>query len=292
LRLSLAIATKGRPDDLRDTLASLAACAPPPHELIVVDGDEGRSAEPVVARFSEGAVDLPVRYVHSEPGLTRQRNVALDMVQGDVVVFVDDDVRFSPDLFDRLARAYEDPGVVGATGVVDEPQGRRFGNSRSRARAALFGGAEGTMTSFGYPRRLQDLETPRDVEFMQGCLMSARADVARDVRFDERLPGYGLAEDEDFSYRLSRRGRVRFAPDVVIEHKNTGGSGSAARRFNRDVVVNRAYLFRKNFRRTPLARLQFALLVLLLGAHRVVNREWQGVRGLAEGSIEAWRRPL
>jgi GT2 family glycosyltransferase len=176
--------------------------------------------------------------------------------------------------------------------VVDEQQGRRFGNSRSRVRAALFRGAEGTMTRFGYPRRMQDLGTPRDVEFMQGCLMTARTDVARDLRFDERLPGYGLGEDEDFSYRLSRRGRVRFLPDVAIVHKNTGGSGSAARRFNRDVVVNRAYLFRKNFRRTPLARVQFALLVLLLAAHRAVNREWQGLRGLAEGSIEAWRRPL
>ncbi len=292
-RLSLAIATKGRPGDLRETLDSLLAADPRPHELVVVDGDEGRSAEPVVSAFGDRAGPLPVRYLHSAPGLTRQRNLALDAVEGDVVVFVDDDVRFAPDLFARLAAAYDDEAVVGATGRVDEPQGRRFGNSRSRVRAVLMpGGREGTMTRFGYPRRLQDFDTPRDVEFMQGCLMTARTSVAREVRFDEKLPGYGLAEDEDFSYRLSRRGRVRFVPEVWLEHKNTGGSGSAGRRFNRDVVVNRAYLFRKNFDPTPLARAQFALLILLLAAHRTVNGEWEGLRGLADGAREAWRTPL
>ena len=294
MRLSLAIATKGRPDDLRETLASLERADPPPDELVVVDGDPGRSAEPVVVDFDNRIDGLPVRYVHSEPGLTRQRNRALDLVDGDVVVFVDDDVAVAPDLFARIASAYASDGdVVGVTGRVVEPQGRRFGNSRSRARQLIFGrGAEGTMTPFGYPRRLQDLDNARDVEFMPGCLMSARTDVARELRFDERLGGYALAEDEDFSYRLSRRGRVRYVPEVTLDHKNTGGSGSAGRDFNRAVVRNRAYLFRKNFRRTPLTRVQFGLLIALLAGHRAVNREWQGLRGLAEGLIEAWRRPL
>ena len=293
MRLSLAIATKGRPDDLRETLASLRACDPQPFELVVVDGDPSRSAEPVVAEFERSAGPaLQVSYEHSAPGLTRQRNVALDRVSGDAVVFVDDDVRFRRDTFARLAEVYDDPEVVGATGRVLEPQGRRFGNSRSGVRRLLFGGAEGTMTPFGYPRRLQDLTRSRDVEFMQGCLMSARVPVARELRFDERLPGYGLAEDEDFSYRLSRRGRVRFAADVEIDHKNTGGSGSGTRSFNRTVVVNRTYLFRKNFERTPRTWLGFGALLLLLATHRAVNREWDGLRGLADGVLEAWRRPL
>jgi len=146
------------------------------------------------------------------------------------------------------------------------------------------------MTRFGYPRRLQDTETERDVQFMQGCLMTVRREAAAALGFDEHLEGYALAEDEDFSYRLSRTGRVRYLPDAVVRHKNTGMKSSAVRGFNRDVVVNRAYLFEKNFRTTPLAWAQFAGLVCVLVAHRVLNREWEGVRGLLEGSVEAWRR--
>jgi len=292
VRISVVIATKGRPEALARTLASLARCEPLPAEVVVVDGDERESARAVVERAeaTDGRPRLHLEHVSSEPGLTRQRNRGIDLVAGDLVAFVDDDVAFEPNVFEALAGAYADPSVVGATGRVREDEGRRFGNSRSYVRRLLAGGGDdGTMTRFGYPRRIQDPDLARDVEFMPGCLMTARRSVADLVRFDERLPGYGLAEDEDFSYRLSRTGRIRYLPDVVITHERTGGQASGTRRFNRDVVVNRAYLFRKNFRRTPLARLQFGMLVAVLIVHRAVNREWDGVRGLVEGSVEAWR---
>lgn len=285
MRFSVVIATKGRPDALARTLDSLSRCDPGPAEAIVVDGDEAQSARPVVAERGDA-----VRHLASESGLTRQRNRGIEAASGDVVVFSDDDVAFAPSAFSSLARAYADPSVIGATGLVVEEQGRRFGNTSSAARRLLPGGrGEGTMTRFGYPRRIQDVRTPRDVEFMQGCLMSARREVAERVGFDERLTGYGLAEDEDFSYRLSRLGRVRYEPAIVVEHEGTGAQASATREFNRTVVVNRAYLFRKNFPQTLLARLQFAMLVGILVVHRALNLEWQAVRGLADGSIEAWR---
>lgn len=290
MKLSAAIATRGRPDVLRATLESLAACDPQPHETIVVDGDESRSAEPVVRAF-EDRPGAPLRYLSSPPGLTRQRNVALEHAAGDVIVFLDDDVEVDRDLFRVLEQGYADAGVVGVTGKVIEDSGRRFGNKRSAMRRLLAGRArEGTMSSFGYPRRLQDVDAEHDVEFMQGCLMSARLDQAVPLGFDEELPGYGLAEDEDFSYRLSRVGRIRYLPGAVVLHKNEGFRGARLREFNRSVVVNRAYLFRKNFPdRTFLDRVKFAGLILVLAAHRVVNREWPGVRGLAEGAVAAWR---
>jgi GT2 family glycosyltransferase len=288
VRFSVVIATKGRPGDLRQTLASLARCDPAPGETIVVDGDPARSAEAVAASAENG---LPVRYVHSAPGLTRQRNEGVRHARGEIVVFLDDDVDLDGQLFAALERGYAEPNVVGATGRVLEAGVRRFGNKLSPVRRLLLaGGREGTMTSFGYPRRLLRNDRESDVEFMQGCLMSGRRDAVARVGFDERLRGYALAEDEDFSYRLSRLGRVRYLPDAVVRHKNTGFRSSRSRQFNRDVVVNRAYLFRKNFRRTRAARLRFAGLVLLLIAHRVVNLEWQGVRGLLEGSLQAWRQ--
>ena len=101
----------------------------------------------------------------------------------------------------------------------------------------------------------------RDVEHMFGCFMSARREAAAAVRFDENLPGYALAEDEDFSYRLSRLGRIRYLPDVVVNHRKLGLSSQETREFGRLVVTNRAYIFRKNFPQTRLARMQFALFL-------------------------------
>jgi glycosyltransferase involved in cell wall biosynthesis len=281
---SVVIATRDRPEVLRDTLESVVHCDPAPAEVIVVDG--AGSAEPVAQ--AAGA-----RYTHTPPGLTAQRNAGLDIAGGDVVVFVDDDTELEPRLFAALAEGYRDPDVLGVTGPVLDRGLRRFGNMRSRWRRLLPGGGrEGSLTRFGYPRRVQDETREHDVEYMLGGLMTARREVAARVRFDERLTGYGLLEDEDFSYRLSRLGRVRFLPAASVTHRNVGAGEklARAREFNRTVVVNRAYLFRKNFRRTPLARLQFAMLIGVLAVHRTVNGEWAGVRGLIEGSVEAWRQ--
>jgi hypothetical protein len=142
---------------------------------------------------------------------------------------------------------------------------------------------------FGYPRYVAEPERELDVEFMPGCLMSARRDVAARVRFDESLTGYALAEDEDFSYRLSREGRIRYVPQAVLEHRKSGFAAADARDFGRRVIVNRVYLFRKNFDPTPWKWAQFGFLFLLLFGHRLVNRNWAGARGLLDGVVEACR---
>ena len=289
MKFSVVIATLGRPDILKRTIDNVALCDPAPDEIIVVDGDEGRSSEAVTTEDRP----FPVHYLTSPPGLPRQRNAGMDTALGDVVVFIDDDVEIPAATFSVLSRVYSDPSVLAATARIVEPATDRIGKKHSPARRALPGGGEeGGFTRFGYPHRLVDLETERDIGFMHGSFMSVRRDTARAVRFDENLPGYALAEDEDFSYRVSRRGRIRFVPELHVIHAKEGHSTRDARAFGRALVINRAYLFRKNFRRTLLARVQFAMLIGLFMGHRLVNREWSELAGLAEGSLEAFRRPL
>ena len=55
------------------------------------------------------------------------------------------------------------------------------------------------------------------------------------------------------------------------------------RKLDRLRVINRTYLFRKNFPQTLRARAGFAALLVILCAHRKLNREWSGLRGLLEG---------
>jgi GT2 family glycosyltransferase len=253
--------------------------------VLVVDGDEGHGAAPVVARW-EGRLPWPVRHLPAPRGLTRQRNAGLDAALGDVVLFLDDDARVHPDTLTKVVAAYADPDVVGVTGHVHEPASNRVGGKSSRLRGALPGGGrEGTFTRFGYPRRLTDETATCDVAFMQGAFMSARHDLARRVRFDEQLPGYALAEDEDFSCRLARAGRIRYLGDAVVDHDNGGFGGRDRRRFGHDVVAHRRYLFRKNFPQTPLARAQFGMLLALLVLHRLLNRDLAGARGLVEEAL-------
>jgi glycosyltransferase involved in cell wall biosynthesis len=285
LRLSLIIATKDRPTSLLDALESSARELPSNGEVIVVDGDPERSAESVVRRLAHQHPDMDIRYVASEAGAALQRNVGIDLARGDIVIFIDDDCTVEPGLFEVLTSAYGDPSVVGATGRIDGPSFERLGsNPHSRLRWLLLGGGrQGSMTSFGFRRPIIDVEQARDVQYMPGPLMSARHDLAAEVRFDERLAAYSLGEDDDFSYRLSRRGRIRYEPSAVVNHHELGWRHMDRRQMDRLQVVNRTYLFRKNFAQTLRARASFATLIAVLCAHRVLNREWSGLRGLVDG---------
>jgi glucosyl-dolichyl phosphate glucuronosyltransferase len=288
VRVSHIIATKRRPQQLREALESSLADLPADAEIIVVDGDERRSAEPIVEEIRAGAgAGREIAYIECEPSSTHQRNVGIDAAHGEVVVFTDDDAIVQPGMFATLLAAYEDASVVGATGHVIESDDGRIGSAnRSRLRRLVLGGGEqGTMTSFGFRRPILDYDEPRDVQYMPGTLMSARRSVAAEVRFDELLGGYALGEDDDFSYRLSRRGRVVYLPAAVVHHQAIGTRTMDRRVQDRLVVINRSYLFRKNFRQTARAKLGFAALIALLLAHRVVNRQWSGVRGLLDGLV-------
>jgi GT2 family glycosyltransferase len=289
VRFSVVIPTKSRLAPLRKTLESLREADPPPDEVLVIDADEGSSARALVVELQDGK--LPAHYVHTEPSLTMQRNVGIERASGDVVVFLDDDVSLPKDLFAKLARAYAAEDVVGATGWVIEPHAQRLGGPRSILRRLVLPGSRrqpGRFTRYGYPRYVV-ADRPCDVEFMPGCFMSARRSAAAEVRFDEHLGAYALAEDEDFSYRLSRLGRVVYLPDVVVVHEKLGFRSFDSRDLGRLVVKNRAYLFRKNFPQTPRARFQFGLLLAKMVGHRLLNREWRGALGVLEGTLKLVR---
>jgi GT2 family glycosyltransferase len=276
---SVVIPTLGRPGPLRETLESVLACEPPPDEVIVVDAGSARSASELAEELGDR-----VRVLPSPSGMTVQRNLGVGEARGDVVVFLDDDVEVDHGLFAGLAEIYRDPSIVGATGRIIEPDLARAGPPGSFVRRLVLGSKEGTFTRAGYPRYLSRLDRAADLEFMQGCFMTARRELAAEVRFDEALAGYALAEDEDFAYRLSRHGRIRYVPELWVLHKKLGFRAQDSREFGRLVIRNRSYLFRKNFPQTRRARARFALLVLVLIGHRLVNREWRGAIGLVEGA--------
>jgi len=283
--LAVIIATLGRPEQLTEALLSLRRSRRAPDEVLIVDGSDDSSALELTRR-QDAESPYPVRYVTSPRGLTRQRNAGLDEARSDIALFIDDDATVPPHALGELLSAYSDPDVVGVTARIVEPFGNAVGGKVSFFRRLYnAGGKPGTFTPAGFPRRLQDETVRQDIEFMQGAFMSARLDEARRLRFDELLPGYGLAEDEDFSRRLSMLGRIRYLGDVEIQHDNSGFAGRDKVAFAQAVVRHRRYLFHKNFDQTSRTRAHFALLLGVLVVHRLMNREPRAAAALAVSAI-------
>ena len=106
----IVVPTYKRPELLERTLRALSVCEWPPlfRGIWVVENRPQCGADQVCTRFSD---KLPVHYVFEPtPGLSNARNVGVRESEGDIVLFLDDDVRPQPGALTAYARAFQNYG--------------------------------------------------------------------------------------------------------------------------------------------------------------------------------------
>ncbi|NOT35080.1 MAG: glycosyltransferase [Candidatus Eisenbacteria bacterium] len=122
ITVSVVIATRDRPELLRDALASVAAQSHPPLEVLIADDrDTSASPPPPAESVSRDvwaiAADpslalLAIRVLRSGGvGVAAARNRAAREAGGVVLAFLDDDDRWHPEHLTGLAAAFIDPAV-------------------------------------------------------------------------------------------------------------------------------------------------------------------------------------
>ena len=228
---SIVIPTRARLSYLEVALCSIApAAARSGSELLVID-DDGRSAavEALAARFG-------ARYVpHAgQRGLNVARNTGVEHSHGELVVFVDDDIRASAGWLDALLDAAEqNPDVDVFTGPI---------RARLDGRAPRgCGGEDPPITTL----ELGSEDT--DARFAWGANMAIRRGALERVGpFDVSLEHGG--DEQEWQERLrelSPGARVLYVADAAVEHRRVGedarllnlsraahARGRAARRFD------------------------------------------------------------
>lgn len=106
MRISVAVPTCNRPDDLDRCLASLAQVAYAEWSLIVVDQSDGDQTRHVVESWR---ARLPqVEYLRlEEQNASAARNLAISAGTADVLAFLDDDCTVDPDWLDRVTEVFD-----------------------------------------------------------------------------------------------------------------------------------------------------------------------------------------
>jgi GT2 family glycosyltransferase len=285
------IATRNRPDFLRDTVGSLVAQTVLPRELCIVDSSDETPARAEIEKLCADA-GLALDYVHPAPrGLTVQRNIGIDRTTGDPVFLIDDDVWLAPDVHEEILAEYGRWGreLGGVRGVWLRPP---IPNKLTVWWRKLFGmggwwpEASGRMRPGFFTEVVVDSADVRQVESFVGWFMSFRREVFEHERFDEKLAGFAFREDADFSYRVVKRGYVLVqTPKARIDHLKTAAERLSPFDLQRMNVANHLYLHRKNMPQTLKykAALWWGLLgtFLLLVGKAVQTRD----RGHATGMI-------
>ena len=217
-RHEVLVCTRNRAAELRTCLEHVARSRSLPGVLVVDSSDTAASRE-VVEAFAKGQPGMNVVYIHTHPGLTRQRNVALARASASVVHFIDDDSYVEPGYFEEILRVFDsaEPEVAGVGGF----QTNGGDHKASRLKRLFFlSGEPGEVTRAAWNVELHTVPTrPVSVDWLSGCSMSFRLDVARTLRFDERMTGYSLGEDVEFCIRLRAAGyRLLVAPNARLWH--------------------------------------------------------------------------
>jgi hypothetical protein len=233
-KIHVAIATKGRPKVLKETLAMLGRQTRKPDSVLVAPAQPADLAG--IHLLTEGC-----RHVVGPAGLCAQRNSILsELVKEDVqdiVVFFDDDYFPCKDYLAAVERAFvEEPDIVMTTGALIADGIKGPGISVASGRA-LVEQAEWVAKVTG--RRVI-------VYNGYGCNMAFRlAPVLQGMRFDERLPQYGWLEDVDFSRRLAPYGRIVKLPDARGVHLGTKSGRTPGIRLGYSQIANPLYLVKK-----------------------------------------------
>ncbi len=208
LPATVIIPTRGRPQLLDDTVASILAGDELPTEIVIVD--QSPQANPRLAG-AESVRGSAVVYAHRPDlvGVSAARNEACSLARERTLVFTDDDVLVEPDWLRTIVHA-----------VLDEPTTLVSGRVLP---------AEGDRTD-GFAPSCIESEKPRIYEgrVWDDVLFSNNMAFSRDVYdalgpFDARLgvgAPYRAATDNDFGFRALEAGyRIRYLPEAVVHHR-------------------------------------------------------------------------
>ena len=247
--LSVIICTHDRAEILPDAMRSVLAQDFADYELVVVDDGSTDDTREVVESMS----DPRLRYVYRpNGGLSAARNTGADAARGELVVFLDDDDQFTPDMLRRVASVVEPSRrtvVTWAAQVIDE-NGAPIQTLVPRDLGGAFADYRGVFQAgtFAVPRDLyfevggfdEELRTSHQTEFALRLLPSCRAAGVDVVALDEPLTIIALRQADrrerndprrllDATLRILERheGQLARSPQVLADYLATAGVAAA-----------------------------------------------------------------
>ena len=230
--ISVIIPTYQREAPLRDTLADVLKQDYPSFEVLVID--QTSNHEPETTELLSKLTDTKkIRWFRINwASLPGARNYGVRRAKGNIIVFIDDDVKLPEGYLQAHAHNYQ-RGEVGAVA------GRVFDRMKL-ADSARNNQENSTYTIEDLPTEAMDpgiawyyidlVHTikPQQVISVRGCNMSFRSEIFTkyDIWFDERFRGSAVREESDFCLRLRTTGySIWYDPQANLVHlgEETGG---------------------------------------------------------------------
>jgi GT2 family glycosyltransferase len=247
--ISVVIPTYYRHDRLAELLAALIEQTRPPDEVVIVDQTPlGKRPAGFYERFTK----LPLVIVNLDiPSLSASRNIGASKAQGDLLLFLDDDMRIKPDLVQQHLYVFEEERVDVVYGAISTTWDLPLSYERDTSR----------LDPLGFFLKSPNKKWNGMTLVTSGANTLIRKEAFFTVGgYDENMP---RMEDIELGYRLYSSGAKMYyseLPHAVHDAAPLGGT----RKTQKDMFVARlfskVYLYQKHF--GGWTTQQFYLLVL------------------------------
>lgn len=209
-RLSAIIPTYGRDRVLVETIEYLMKLQDAPDEIVIVDQTPAHDTESTAALERWHADGRIVWMRRSEPSIPKAMNAGVLAATGDLVLFLDDDIRPDEQLIAAHRRAHRDNPASMIAGRVLQPW------------------HEGRLDPPDSSKFHFNSSDSRDVdEFMGGNACVPRHAMLELGGFDENFVRVAYRFEADFALRWRRSGRrIRYEPEALIHHLKAGSGGT------------------------------------------------------------------
>jgi GT2 family glycosyltransferase len=271
-------------------LRSLVECGYSLHQTVVWDNGSGDgTVDAVRLEFTEPVVRASEVNLGVASGRNAAAGVAVEAFQPAYLLFLDNDMAFTPGFVEALLRPFgNDRRLAQTVGKILQMDDKQRLNA---AGGAIVDFPRGTITPVGYG----EIDNGQ-FDTVRKCLPNGggsmvRADVFCHLSgFDTCFDPYG-PEDLDFSFRVREAGYYGlYVPDAVIchQHERTVSDGDFAESYARDKMQHWMILLSRHA--TPAQKLRFYMVGGPLGFVRIVLRElFQGnlsaLKGILSGII-------
>jgi len=186
---------------------------------------------------SQTRKDFEILVCRQEGALAELKAAELKKANGEIIIFMDDDIECHNDWFENMMRWFDKPYVVGVSGPTYVPT--QYRANRDVFREGLFKRfynwfflegrtyEPGQITScgvntFGASYRGSHTSRMRFVDFLEPSAFGIRRWAIDAVGgIDTGYVGIGEWYDTDLCYRVRKYGQLVFAPDVKVRHYPT-----------------------------------------------------------------------
>lgn len=209
--ITVAIPTLGRFEEVRDTVEALLRGSVNPDEILVSDQNS-----PPIPALDQFLAQCPknVRHIRTEPkGVVFNMNRLTREAQGEIILFLDDDIIPSPKLVEAHLKNYENDTFYAVAGRVEQPSGDL--PPKEVQRVGQYSKWTGNMTFHynGLIRQACDFAPGGNMSFIRARLIESGG-------FDEGFIGNGYFYESDGSLSFVRKfpGKMVFDPAAELKH--------------------------------------------------------------------------